>query len=210
MLVEQLITDLQNLTKQRITQKDLGEALGISKQAIGNKKADNYQFEEYEIKKIKNYILSKYKNSECTLVDNTESVTMDYYPDVFGSCGTGYFVPSEEKEQIQVPVNNFIRHFSTGKKYSVINAKGDSMEPFIYSGDKLVVEHYNGEQIIDNEVYVFCYENEIFVKRLVKNINQLLIKSDNALYDIIKLSGADLNKIIIIGQIVGLMRDMRQ
>ena len=32
-------TDLQNLTKQRITQKDLGDALGISKQAIGNKKA---------------------------------------------------------------------------------------------------------------------------------------------------------------------------
>ena len=42
MLVEQLITDLQNLTSQRITQKDLGDALGISKQAIGNKNADNY------------------------------------------------------------------------------------------------------------------------------------------------------------------------
>ena len=209
MLVEQLITDLQNLTSQRITQKDLGDALGISKQAIGNKKADNYQFEEYEINKIKNYILSKYKNSECTLIDNADSVTMDYYPDVFGSCGTGYFVSSEVKEQIKVPVNSFIKHLAPGKKYSVINAKGDSMQPFIHSGDKLVVEHYEGQQIIDNQVYVFCYENEIFVKRLVKNINQLVIKSDNTMYDVIKLVGEELNKVIIIGQIVGLMRDMR-
>ena len=83
------------------------------------------------------------------------------------------------------------------------------MQPFIYTGDKLIVEHWNGEQIIDNQVYVFCYDNEIFVKRLTKNINQLVIKSDNTFYDVIKLTGDELNKIIIVGQIVGLMRDLR-
>lgn len=136
-------------------------------------------------------------------------ITLDYYPDIFGSCGTGEFVLSPEKQQIQVPDNVFFKKFSKTKKYSVINAYGDSMQPFIYSGDKLIVEHWNGEQIIDNQVYVFCYENEIFVKRLTKNINQLVIKSDNTFYDTIKLIGSDLNKIIIIGQIVGLMRDLR-
>lgn len=100
MLVEQLIQDLQNLTKQRITQKDLGDALGISKQAIGNKKADNYEFAEYEINKIKDYVISKYSDNKCTLVDNSDSVTIDYYPDVFGSCGNGVFELSPEKTQI--------------------------------------------------------------------------------------------------------------
>lgn len=209
MLVEQLITDLQNLTKQRITQKDLGDALGISKQAIGNKKAENYNFEDYEISKIRNYVLNKYSQSGCTLIDDTEHYILDYYPDVFGSCGTGEFVLSPEKQQIQVPDNVFFKKFSKVKKYSVINATGDSMQPFIYSGDKLIVEHWSGEQIIDNQVYVFCYDNEIFVKRLTKNINQLVIKSDNTFYDVIKLTGDDLSKIIIVGQIVGLMRDLR-
>lgn len=209
MLVEQLITDLQNLTKQRITQKDLGDALGISKQAIGNKKADNYNFEDYEVAKIRDYVINKYCQDECTLIDNNEHFTLDYYPDVFGSCGTGEFVLSQEKQQIQVPDNVFFKKFSKVKKYSVINAQGDSMQPFIYSGDKLIVEHWNGEQIIDNQVYVFCYDNEIFVKRLTKNINQLVIKSDNTFYDVIKLTGDDLSKIIIVGQIVGLMRDLR-
>lgn len=209
MLVEQLITDLQNLTKQRITQKDLGDALGISKQAIGNKKAENYNFEDYEISKIRNYVLNKYSQSGCTLIDDTEHYILDYFPDVFGSCGTGEFVLSPEKQQIQVPDNVFFKKFSKVKKYSVINAQGDSMQPFIYSGDKLVVEHWNGEQIIDNQVYVFCYDNEIFVKRLTKNINQLVIKSDNTFYDVIKLTGDELNKIIIVGQIVGLFRNLR-
>ena len=209
MRTEQLIADLQNLTKQRITQKDLGDALGISKQAIGNKKADNYEFAEYEVEKITNYVLNKYNSNECTLIDNSEHVILDYYPDIFGSCGTGEFVLSEEKQQIQVPDNVFFKKFSKIKQYSVINARGDSMQPFIYSGDKLIVEHWNGEQIIDNQVYVFCYENEIFVKRLTKNINQLVIKSDNTFYDVIKLTGSELNKIIIVGQIVGLFRDLR-
>jgi len=212
MRTEQLITDLQNLTSEKVTQTDLAEALGISKQAIANKKAANYEFADFEINKIKNYIISKYKNDKCTLIDkNSQSIILDYYPDVFGSCGTGYFVSSEVKEQIKVPVNSFIKCIAPNKKYSVINAKGDSMAPFIQSGDRLVVEHYENQQIIDNQVYVFGYKDEIFVKRLVKNIDEIIITSDNPdpIYRPRIIEKEDMNNIYIIGQIVGLMRDMR-
>ena len=209
MLVEQLIQDLQNLTKQRITQKDLGDALGISKQAIGNKKADNYEFAEYEINKIKDYVISKYSDNKCTLVDNSDSVTLDYYPDVFGSCGNGVFELSQEKDQIIVPKKAFFEKFSPVKQYSVINAKGNSMMPLFYDNDKLIVEHWNGEQIIDNKPYIFCYKDEIFIKRLAKNVDQLMIISENKDYDIRKLTGNQLKDVNIIGQIVGLMRDLR-
>ena len=209
MLVEQLIQDLQNLTKQRITQKDLGDALGISKQAIGNKKADNYEFAEYEINKIKDYIISKYSDNKCTLVDNSDSVTLDYYPDIFGSCGNGIFEISQEKEQIIVPKKAFFEKFSPVKQYSVINAKGNSMMPLFYDNDKLIVEHWNGEQIIDNKPYIFCYKDEIFIKRLAKNVDQLMIISENKDYDIRKLTGNQLKDVNIIGQIVGLIRDLR-
>jgi len=209
-LADEIITYLQNLTEQRITQKDLGDALGISKQAIGNKKADNYHFKEYEIEKIKRYILDKYKSTECTIIDKDEpQIILDYYPEVFGSCGTGVFELSQTKEQLIVPKKAFFTRYSTNKKYSVINARGNSMQPYIYDGDRLIVEHWEGEQIIDNRPYVFCYDNEIFIKRLAKNVNQLIISSDNHDYNKIVLQNDDLNKVQVIGQIVGLMRDLR-
>ena len=211
MLVEQLIQDLQNLTKQRITQKDLGDALGISKQAIGNKKADNYEFAEYEINKIKDYVISKYSDNKCTLVDNSDSVTLDYYPDVFGSCGTGYFVSSEEKEQIQVPINALFKQLSKGKKYSVINAQGTSMMPYIEPGDKLIIEHLENQPIVDNHVYVFCYDKDLYIKRLYKNIDEIIAKSDNPdpIFKVKSIPKEEWNNLQLIGEIVGLMRDLR-
>ena len=211
MLVEQLIQNLQNLTKQRITQKDLGDALGISKQAIGNKKADNYEFAEYEINKIKDYVISKYSDNKCTLVDNSDSITLDYYPDIFGSCGTGYFVSSEQKEQIQVPVNALFKSLSKGKKYSVINAKGNSMSPYIESGDRLIIEHLENQPIIDNHVYIFCYDNDLYIKRLYKNIDEIIAKSDNPdpIFKVKSIPKEEWGNLQIIGEVVGLMRNIR-
>lgn len=130
---------------------------------------------------------------------------LDYYPDVFGSCGTGVFVPSERKDKISLSKDS-ITDYSEYAQYSVINAIGDSMTPFIEDKDKLIVKHWNGEQIKDNSVYVFRYFDEIFVKRLSKNIDQIIIKSDNPIYDTRKI---ELSKDFqIIGQIVGLLRGL--
>ena len=101
-----------------------------------------------------------------------------------------------------------VQNFSDSKKYSVISSRGDSMTPFIQDRDKLIVEHWQGGQIVDNCVYVFRYANELFVKRLVKNITQIVIKSDNPLYEPIKITDKD-QDFEVIGQIVGLMRDLR-
>jgi phage repressor protein C with HTH and peptisase S24 domain len=43
---------------------------------------------------------------------------------------------------------------------------------------------------------------------LVKNITQIVIKSDNPLYEPIKITDKDTD-FEVIGQIVGLMRDLR-
>lgn len=202
-----LLDRLQNLINYVPSQTELGNIIGLAQTAISGRANRNSNFKDEEIDLInKHYNIDLYgTNALC----DTSHLIIDYYPDIFGSCGNGIFALSQEKQQIQVPDNVFFKKFSKVKKYSVINATGDSMQPFIYSGDKLIVEHWNGEQIIDNQVYVFCYENEIFVKRLTKNINQLVIKSDNTFYDVIKLTGNDLKKVIIVGQIVGLMRDLK-
>lgn len=74
---------------------------------------------------------------------------------------------------------------------------------------KLGMPTENITVLIPYRPYIFSYKDEIFIKRLVKNINQLIIIPENKLYDTIKLQGEELKEINIIGQIVGLMRDLR-
>lgn len=86
------------------------------------------------------------------------------------------------------------------------------MQPYIQNKDLLIVEHWEGEQIYDNCVYVFCYDNQIFVKRLIRNVDEIIVKSDNPdpVYRPRYIEKEDMNNVIIIGQIVGLMRNMKE
>ena len=142
-----------------------------------------------------------------SILSNTNCIDLDYFSDVWASCGTGAIVFEETSEKLSVPTS-LIQNYSSSNRYSVINSRGDSMTPFIQDRDKLIVEHWNGGQIIDNCIYVFRYANELFVKRLVKNVTQIVIKSDNPLYEPIKITDKD-QDFEVIGQIVGLMRDLR-
>ena len=139
---------------------------------------------------------------------NNDNFNIDYYPDVCGSCGNGVFQFSMKKESIAVPKSAFFTRFSPVKNYFVVNAYGDSMTPLIFNNDKLIVQQWEGEQIIDNRPYLFCYKDEIFIKKLVKNVDQLMIISENQMYDTRKLTGDQLNEVNIIGQVVGLVRDL--
>ena len=202
----EVFSRLQNLINRVPMQKELAEKTGINQNTLSAKKIRDSKWTAEEIDKLnKAYNIDIYNQKR----ETEQSVTLDYYPDMFGSCGNGIFALSPIKEKLIVPKKAFFTRFSPVKQYSVINAYGNSMEPFIYDKDKLIVEHWEGEQIIDNRPYIFSYKDEIFIKRLVKNINQLIIIPENKLYDTIKLQGEELKEINIIGQIVGLMRDLR-
>lgn len=195
-----LIERLQNLINYKPSQTELGKILGLAQTAISGRANRDSIFSAAEIEKIE-----KYYHVEI----DSESITLDYYPDVCGSCGNGVFEFSTRKEHLTVQKSALFKNFTPGKQYFIVNAYGNSMQPFIYDKDKLIIENYDGEQIIDNRPYIFAYKDEIFIKRLAKNINQLVIIPENKDYDIIKLEGEQLQDICIIGLVVGLMRDLR-
>lgn len=219
MRYNEVVEYLQNLTNGEFSQSEIGRIIGKTRATINSRKINNSSFAPEEVAQLKNYYEKKisYTRSLTNSIQNpiqkididNDNIMLDYFPEVFGSCGNGVFELNQEKEIIAVPKKCFFTNVSKVKQYSVINAKGNSMQPFLYEGDKLIVEHYDGSQILDNKPYVFCYKDEIFVKRLAKNINQLMIVSENPVYDTIKLSGDELKDVTIIGQIVGLMRDLR-
>ena len=82
------------------------------------------------------------------------------------------------------------------------------MSPTIEHGDKLIVEHWSGDQIQDNKIYVFCYNGEFFVKRLSKNIDEIIIKSDNPEYRTRTISMKSMNDLILIGKIVAAIKTL--
>ena len=90
----------------------------------------------------------------------------------------------------------------------MINASGNSMSPTIENGDKLIVEHLADNQIQDNKIYVFCFNNDFFVKRLSKNLDEIIIKSDNPEYRIRTISGQTINDLILVGKIVGIIKSI--
>lgn len=195
-----VIEKLQNLTNNKITQQEIADIIGVGQNAISGRAKRNSEFSEAEIISLQNHY---------NVIFDDDNITLDYFPEVCGSCGNGVFQFSTHREQIVFPKSAIFKNFTPGKQYFVINAYGNSMEPFICDKDKLVIENWDGEQIIDNRPYVFCYHDEIFIKRLAKNVNQLVIIPENKDYDVIKLTGPELKEVDILGQIVGLMRDLR-
>ena len=76
----------------------------------------------------------------------------------------------------------------------------------INDDDKLVIQHNLNEQIIDDTVYLFRYNDELFIKRLVKNVDQIVCISENPRFQdrIIEPKGDNFS---IIGKVVGLFRN---
>lgn len=212
---------LQNLSNAPIRPVDIATALGVSRSTINYKTKNNVELTENEIGKIEDFfkvslltplnIPKEYQNAYKILNESEKSmpvdtIEVDYYPDVFGSCGSGSFVFSEQKEVLQVPRRCF-QSFSEYRKYSIINAIGDSMTPYIFDRDRLIVEHWQGEQIRDNRIYIFRFGDNIFIKRLVLNLDQIIVKSDNKEYPVRHIEKKDADDFQLIGRIVGIWRE---
>ncbi len=198
MKLDELIAIISQKTGTSINQSMLADCLGITRQTVSNRIKNESEVTVSELKKSEEYFNINLFN--CSACDG-EIAYIDYYEDVFASCGNGSIVFSSEKTKLPVSAS-IITGYSKNKLYSMINATGNSMAPTIENGDKLIVEHWCGDQIQDNKIYVFCYNNEFFVKRLSKNIDEIIIKSDNPEYRVRTISSKSISDLVLIGKIV--------
>ena len=222
--IKSLLEYSQKVTKRKINMADIAKALNTSRSNITHKAKRETELKLSELKTIADYLqvenpaqflngalamdeklADTHATMPATVEEDEENIDMAYYEDVYGSCGLGSFVFSEAKQIIQVP-KKIVLDYSGFKTYSVINASGDSMQPQIQDKDRLIVEHWNGEQITDNRVYIFRFKDQIFIKRLVLNLDQIVVKSDNKEYQTRYIEAPQADDFQIIGKIVGLMR----
>lgn len=180
-------------------QSDLCKILDIGRGTMSNRAKNDSKFSDDEIEKIEIFYAIKLDRDVSNI-----SVDLDFYPDVFGSCGNGCMVFSEAKEKLAV-TKDIITNYSASNQYSIISARGSSMSPTINDDDKLVIQHNLNEQIIDDTVYLFRYNDELFIKRLVKNVDQIVCISENPRFQDRIIEPKEDN-FSIIGKVVGLFR----
>ena len=202
MKLDELIQLISNIAGITVNQSMLADSLGITRQTISNRIKTQSEVTVSEIRRVEEF----FKISIFSSVTD-DIAYIDYYTDVFASCGNGSIVFTSEKTKLPIPIS-MISGYSKNKLYSMINASGNSMSPTIDNGDKLIVEHWNGNQIQDNKIYVFCFNNEFFVKRLSKNLDEIIIKSDNPEYRIRTINGKSAAELILIGKIVATVKQL--
>jgi len=198
MKLTDLILFLSEKTGTTINQSMLADCLGITRQTVSNRIKNGSEVTVSELKRAEEFFQAELISQN---VENSSIAYLDYYKDVFASCGNGSIIFSSDKEKLPVSTT-MIHGYSKSKLYSIINATGNSMSPTIENGDKLIVEHWNGDQIQDDKIYVFCFNNEFFVKRLSKNIDEIIIKSDNPEYRTRTINSKLFSDLILVGKIV--------
>ena len=194
-----LLDALQNLIGYRPTQAELCKKLGIKSNAMANRASRDSIFTLSELQILeKGFGVNLFESS------NSNTTNLNYYPNVFGSCGTGCMVFEETSEKIAV-TKDVITNYSPSNKYSIISARGSSMSPVINDDDRLIIQHNVENQIIDDTVYLFRYNDELFIKRLVKNVDQIVCISENPRFQDRIIEPKEDN-FSIIGKVVGLFR----
>lgn len=210
----EIISTITKQTGNEPTQQEIAEILGLTRNAISSRAFRNKEYSYSDVEKLENFYKINFSNQNFIddMHDSTGDIIADYFPDVLASCGNGAFELSQIREKIRVP-KICIEQYMPFARYSVINAYGDSMQPTIQSKDKLVIELLSeSDRIKDNNIYVFFYNDRIFCKRLVQNIDSIMVISDNpdkSIYPTSRIEKENMNEIHLIGRIVGLMRSMR-
>lgn len=128
----------------------------------------------------------------------TNTIPVNYYENIRASAGNGYINGDEYKPVTMHILKSMIP--SGSKNIDAIKVDGDSMENTISSGDIIFVDK-NYIDIINGNIYVIAIGDEVYVKRIFKDVStdSIIIKSDNPLHPQFQI---DPSEVIIIGKVV--------
>lgn len=133
-------------------------------------------------------------------------VSITYIEDTYASAGKGIINYDAARE-----VMHFDRNFLTSQIGStnfenvhIIHAVGDSMMSSIAPGDMLFVNP-GDRDVVTGAVYVFVIGEETLVKRAERNplSGELILRSDNEQYAPIDIHHEDIEKVNVIGRVIG-------
>jgi len=210
------------LTQSGLSKADLARAIGETPQLINkwtnseykNLPAANYIAKVSKALKI-NMIwlvtgMGKMTDESNVMALNSEDELSDEFiqvPEYEVCFGAGAcYEPSYEEVKEVLPATYrkeyFERRGVNPKFCKRFHVKGTSMQPLINDGDCILVDCEPKTTIVNGSVYALIYDHILCVKRLIKDFNRLIIKSDNKDYPDIVLTEDEAKQIIIVGKVI--------
>nr|DAD69508.1 MAG TPA: repressor protein CI [Siphoviridae sp. ctR0j7] len=118
---------------------------------------------------------------------NTEGQVLIEQLDIAGACGAGEPLLYEYPELLNVIGFSYeqARKLFSGRNMrniKLVSTTSDSMTPTIPSGATVFID-VSEQRFMGDAIYLFNYQNHIYLKRLQRTPAGIIVKSDNKLYD---------------------------
>lgn len=199
----------------------------LSRKASGNGRANEYHISSFH-PDIQNQLIVKHitnldeqaafreylKNYQPTPKSNVSAVKpltefkewckLPVY-DVHAAAGAGTLVNSEYMiDSLMIPVSLLDEFGLCESNASIIYVDGDSMEPTLSHGDRLLVDTREQQHPVINGVYVIRIDDSVYVKRLRWDIEsgKYNIISDNIEYSVFQIDHNNGRNFKIIGKAI--------
>ncbi len=196
-------------------QNDLAKALGINRSGITHARNNNKIPDKWVLKLYKEFGLNpEWVATGCgnKFLDSGQDHDSEYryIPKVRAmlSAGGGSFETCSEVIDNLCFKREWLARKGSAAEMVAMEVFGRSMEPEIKEGDTVLIDR-SQVNILAGAVYAVGIEETIFVKRLEKRPNQLVLCSDNHDYEPIFLSQDDMESVRIIGKVIWSCREYR-
>ena len=185
---------------------EFAKLLNTTRQNLGQRILRNSMLTENEKSTLKSILIEKnipikFLSTPYILGD---VVQVPVRNEVELSCGSGLISNADFiSDTIGLDVNFIKLYGGNPQSISVVFAKGDSMSDIISQDDALLIDE-SKNQIINNKVYAFVYDAELYCKVLKKTYSSICAISYNQSY---KPFFIDKNKQFeIIGQVISVIK----
>lgn len=190
-----------------LSQVELADAIGTTKQNL-------YKYENNIITNIPSdkieriaavcrvspaYLMGWADKSEVELVSNPQIKQIP----VIGKVAAGLQCFADMQIEEYAPCDASLLH--TGYDYVYLRVTGDSMEPELHEGDKVLVQVRDTVESGDYAVVIVDGDDGL-VKKIEYNKTQLTLISENPYYPPRRFQRDEMNRVRIFGKVVGLYR----
>lgn len=169
--------------------KDLAEYLGIAANTI----------QGWRIRgKIPAHIYDKVK-----ITPKKGAFSIRLY-DVVASAGVGSLVEYEPSREVELSDSlRMVLGITSPTKARMLYMQGDSMAPTLQDGSLIAIESI--DNFVNDGIYVFNWEGELFIKRLQRIKDGVRVMSDNGKYEAWEITRDEMQDrhFVILGRVTG-------
>ena len=202
----------KRLTEKSLSQIDVARSLGVSQQAVSRWCKGTAQPRLEVIPNLAKYLdvpasFLAFREADVVPAESDDLIRLRRFE--FAAC-CGNALAEQEVcgvETITVTRDWFAENINhayregDSNRYTLINARGDSMSPTWENGDILIVDIFH--KTLDRDgFYVFTYDGTSYAKRVQRIGRTILVISDNDKYEPFRIEKAELDMVTIHGRIV--------